>query len=131
MVLIGIGVDMVELSQIDKMLRKNEEWIIEKVLSKKERDYYKQLNNRKVRLVWVSKCLAIKEATYKAINQLMNGKFNFLNIELCINDNEKTNIFLSKINLIEMGVILHHSISYTSENVMAIVTAEKLKGGEQ
>ncbi|MGE7925082.1 holo-ACP synthase [Viridibacillus arvi] len=125
--LVGIGVDMIELASLDKMLKRNEIWIIEKVLSKKERDYCMGLKDSELRLVWIAKCFVIKEAAFKAINHLVYEKFNFLNIEFFIDDNGETNIYTSKINLKEEGIILNHSISYTSKNVIAFVTAEKLK----
>jgi len=125
--LVGNGLDMVDLDRIEKMLKKNERWIIEKVLSKRERAYYLDLNGRENKLAWVGKCFAIKEATFKAINQLIYGKFNFLNIEFIVDENGKPNIYSTKIDFKEKGIFLHHSISLTSKTVTAFVTAEKLK----
>ena len=48
--LVGNGLDMVDLDRIEKMLKKNERWIIEKVLSKRERAYYLDLNGRENKL---------------------------------------------------------------------------------
>ena len=64
--LIGIGIDLVELERIKEILSDK---FIERILSKSELDEYQNLVNDSVKLEFVGGRFAAKEAIFKAISK--------------------------------------------------------------
>ena len=77
----GIGVDIVEFSRVQAV--KNRTKFVEKILSEKEKAVYVTFKNENRQLEYLAGRFAVKEALYKAIPDLCEGKsftdFSILN----------------------------------------------------
>ena len=78
MSIIGIGTDIVHIPRIDKVLERNEEGFIKRILHTNERVKYRKSSHP---LAFVAKRFAAKEAVAKALGTGIGQHANFIDIE--------------------------------------------------
>jgi holo-[acyl-carrier protein] synthase len=79
--ILGLGEDLVSTDRIAKLLGKNEARFLKRVYSEKERAQAAEIKNEELRLAWLSKRFAAKEACAKALGSGISGGINFYDIE--------------------------------------------------
>lgn len=80
----GIGVDLVELTRIREIMEKNQHSFIQRVLTKKEEDFFDNLKSEGRKLEYLAGRFAAKEAISKAFGTGI-GTISFHDLEI-IND---------------------------------------------
>lgn len=125
--IVGIGIDIVELHRIKKILERNPEAFIRRVLSPSEQENLPSGGNRKVE--YLAGRYAAKEAVAKALGTGIGKVFSFLDAEVCPTEGGKPILSLNsavweKLNL-DDDHRLHLSISHSREYAIAQVVLEK------
>ena len=125
--IIGIGIDIVELHRIKRILERNPEAFIRRVLSPLEQENLPTGGNRRVE--YLAGRFAAKEALSKALGTGIGKVFSFLDAEVCPTKEGKPNLFLSsnvweKLNL-NGDCRIHLSITHSREYAVAQVVLEK------
>lgn len=89
--IIGIGVDHIEISRIKKSIQRQKERFLNKVFTEKEIEY---CESRKDRYQHYAARFAAKEAVYKALNQTKTEGIGWKDIEVVNEISGKPGIFL-------------------------------------
>ncbi|WP_078543056.1 holo-ACP synthase [Litchfieldia alkalitelluris] len=116
--IIGIGIDIVELQRIEKIVIRQKKFI-ERILTENERNHYNSLIGRR-QIEFLAGRFAAKEAYSKAVGTGIGKDLSFLDIEVTSNEVGKPSI---KIN---DGRNVHLSISHSKEYAVAQVIIESL-----
>lgn len=116
--ILGIGVDIVELDRIKQLLEKNSRFL-QRVLTEKEQEKAKELSRHR-RVEYVAGRFAAKEAFSKA-NGTGIGKIGFQQIEILNLSNGAPQMEVEGIE----GLSVHLSISHCKEYAVAQVLLEK------
>jgi holo-[acyl-carrier protein] synthase len=130
--IVGIGVDIIEISRISKALHRNDKFL-EKVFTELEIKY---LQERKLRPQFAAARFAAKEAVSKALGTGFRG-FGFRDIEI-----DRTELGKPIVNLKgkakeiaeSFGSFnIHLSISHGEDNAIAyaVLEVQEAKGGEE
>jgi len=90
-VIIGIGVDHIEISRIKKTIRRQKERFLNKIFTEKEIEYCEK---KKDRYQHYAARFAAKEAVYKALNQTGTEGISWKDIEIVNEISGKPEIFL-------------------------------------
>lgn len=121
--ILGIGVDIIEINRIQKAVERNSNFI-EKVFTKKEQEYFKKVN---LRYESIAGKFAAKEAVVKALGTgFRNMKINDIEI---INDELGKPLVELKggaLNVIKdyKNIKIHLSISHNRDNAIAYSIVE-------
>ena len=122
--ILGIGVDIIEIERISKAVNRNKRFL-EKVLDKKEIEY---LQSRNMRMEYIAGRFAAKEAVSKALG---TGFKNFGPKDICIFNSEsgKPNAILkgnAKTYAENFGKYkIHLSISHSYKDAIAYAILER------
>jgi holo-[acyl-carrier protein] synthase len=118
--IIGLGVDLVELNRIEKVMDRNNRFI-KRVLTNREIERLEQKGSISRKVEYVAGRFAAKEAYAKANGTGIGKELSFLDIEVIPNENGKPEIFIngSKNN----AALL--SISHGKEFVIAQVIIQE------
>ena len=118
---ITTGVDIIEVSRIEKMLKEFEDNFKNRVYTQKEINY---CENSKVNMYQrYAVRFAAKEAVYKALNVLNNDEVNWKSIEVLKDENERPYIKLYDGLQEYMEKIQKIDVSLSHINEMAIANA--------
>lgn len=123
--ILGIGIDIIEIRRIEKAILRNDAFL-EKVFTEKERMYFK---SRGVRAEVVAGNFAAKEAVAKAMS-LGFRYFGFKDIEVLRNGLGKPYVVLHNTakNMINSKSHIYVSISHSRDNAVANAIIETCEG---
>lgn len=118
---IKIGVDIIEVERIKKTIENKGENFINKVFTQNEIDYCK--NTKKMMYQHYAARFAVKEATFKAISDLLKDKYciNWQNVETIVKENGKP-----KINFIDLNMEVQRELEKIKSIDVSISHIEKL-----
>lgn len=116
-VIIGIGIDIVELERIQKLLERQNRFV-DRILTESEKELFESLTSRR-KVEFFAGRFAAKEAFSKAFGTGIGEELSFLDIE--IEKDEKGKVYITK--PLKDGV--HLSISHSKEYAVAHVVIEK------
>jgi len=117
--IIGIGIDLVDLKRISELMSDR---FIDRILSKEEQKLYFNIAAENTKLSFVGGRFAAKEALFKAFSK-GDGHANYIDFSV-LNDEFGAPYVISK--HIEERHRVHISITHTDEYAMAYVMIEKL-----
>lgn len=112
----GIGIDIIELDRIKQSIQKNER-IVDRILTKKERQRYEALTNKRRQVEFLAGRFAAKEAFAKA-NGTGIGKLSFQHIEIIPNEQGAPQIFAKGYLAEKLFVSISHSDTYAIAQVI-------------
>lgn len=118
--IIGIGLDIVELDRIREVLNRNSK-LVDRVLTEKEKECYYLLSNKR-KVEFLAGRFAVKEAFSKAIGTGIGKRVSFLDIEVLYDELGKPVVTQELIN----GRI-HVSITHSKQFAAAQVLIETLE----
>ena len=118
---ITTGVDIIEISRIEKMLKEFEDNFKNRVYTKNEIDYCESSKVNMYQRYAVR--FAAKEAVYKALNVLNNDEVNWKSIEILKDENQRPYIKLYDGLQEYMEKIEKIDVSLSHINEMAIANA--------
>ncbi|MBB5325998.1 holo-[acyl-carrier protein] synthase [Anoxybacillus tepidamans] len=117
--IVGIGIDIVELERVQKLMEQNERFI-HRILTEKEKSiFYSLSNGRKVE--FLAGRFAAKEAYAKALGTGIGKSISFQDVEI-MNDEYGKPVAVSTLD----GHRIHVSISHSRDYAVAQVIIERL-----
>jgi len=127
--LIGIGIDLVEVERMKNELLKHEDSFIKKIFTEKEIDYCEQKANIAIRAQHYAGRFAAKEAFFKAIGTGWRNGIRWGDVEVVNDELGKPNFNLQRkakevVETMNVSTI-HISISHTKNIATANVILEK------
>ena len=115
--IIGIGIDLVELERV-KVILERQPKLIDRVLTEEEKDYFRSIGgSRKVE--WLAGRFAAKEAFSKAYGTGIGGNLSFQDISILPDENGKPIINH------KLKVRAHVSITHTTHYAAAQIILEE------
>jgi len=121
----GIGTDIVSIERVQKILQKNREGFINRILTEHERALF---SNKAESAAFCAKRFAAKEAFSKALATGISRVVSFQDLTIRSNENGKPYFMPSeklRQYLVEKGIKQGHlSISDESQNAVAFVVLE-------
>ena len=121
----GIGTDLVNIDRIKKILSKNRDGFVKRVLSEHEQALFA---NKADSAAYCAKRFAAKEAFAKALGTGIGKTVSFQDLTIRNNENGKPHFIPSeklRLYLLEKGIKQAHlSISDESQNAIAFVVLE-------
>lgn len=116
------GIDIIEIDRIKKYIDSNSKFIF-KVYTEKEIEYCESKKSQKYQ--HYAARFAAKEATFKAVSELLNNKYDleWKNVQILNDDNNKPKIEFIDINLEEIesiDVSISHCKNYAISNVVIL-----------
>jgi len=120
--IIGTGVDMVEIKRIQPLVQK--EKFIERILSPKEQNAYANINHPRRQVEFLAGRFVAKEAYAKAVGTGIGANLSWRDISVL--NNKKGQPILSDKN--EPSHQVHISITHTENFAAAFVIIEGLSG---
>lgn len=116
--IVGIGIDIIELERIQKMLDGKLKFM-ERILTEKEREVASSLKGKRL-VEFVGGRFAAKEAYSKAVGTGIGKEVSFLNIEVLNDEKGKPILIADTMNRI------HLSISHSDQFAVAQVVLESV-----
>lgn len=116
--IIGTGIDIVEIKRVKTMVHKNAKFI-DRILTENEQKVYVKLHERR-KIEWLAGRFAAKEAFVKAVGAGISAQFGWKDIEVKNEENGKPYIVVLK----PMSGNIHLSISHSDEYAVASVIVE-------
>jgi holo-[acyl-carrier protein] synthase len=113
--IIGIGIDIVELERIEQLMMKNEIFI-DRILTEEEKAIFSQLSPKR-KVEFVAGRFAAKEAYAKAIGTGIGKNVSFHDIQIMNDDNGKP-IAVSNVKDCRIHVSISHSRDYAIAQVI-------------
>ena len=121
----GVGTDLVDIERVKKILSKNRDGFIKRVLSEHEQALFA---NKADSAAYCAKRFAAKEAFAKALGTGIGKTVSFQDLTIRNNENGKPHFIPSeklRLYLLEKGIKQAHlSISDESQNAIAFVVLE-------
>jgi holo-[acyl-carrier protein] synthase len=117
--ILGIGIDSVELNRIKELLSDR---FIDRILSPEEKKLYLNITDEQTKLSFIGGRFASKEAIFKAISK-GPGKTNYIDFSILNDASGKPYV---KTNFFTHDEIVHISITHTISMALAYVMIEKL-----
>lgn len=117
--IIGVGIDIVELERIEQLMVKNEKFI-DRILTEEEKAIFSQLSPKR-KVEFAAGRFAAKEAYAKAIGTGIGKDVSFQDIQI-INDGNGKPIAVSNMK----DCRIHVSISHSRDYAVAQVIIERL-----
>ncbi|MFT9849653.1 holo-ACP synthase [Aneurinibacillus sp. REN35] len=125
--IIGTGIDIVELKRIQKILERQEETFLARIFTEQERVRVPKTMARRVE--FVAGRYAAKEALSKAVGTGIGRHFSFQDAEILAEESGKPVINMDASLLEKMtgwrGCMLHVSISHSEQYAIAQVILER------
>lgn len=115
--ILGIGIDIVELKRINQLLDKKGQTFIERILSEAEVALYEELSSQRRRLEFLAGRFAAKEAFAKAVKSGI-GKLAFTDIEVVTSPSGSPVVFVEGYNEDKIHVSISHSEDYALAQIM-------------
>lgn len=115
--IIGIGLDLIELHRIEKLIERQNRFP-NRILTKRELVKYEQMANKR-KVEFLAGRFAVKEAYAKAIGTGIGKHLSFHDIEIEVDENGKPFIHSKDMRC-------HVSITHTNEYAAAQVIIEKI-----
>ncbi|MCD4827697.1 MAG: holo-ACP synthase [Acholeplasmataceae bacterium] len=115
--ILGIGIDLVELDRIEALL---DERFINRILSLEELLIFNDINNEQVKLSYIGGRFAAKEAIFKAISK---GNGNARYTDFSILNDEFGKPFVVSSHFVDE--IIHITITHTDKYAMSYCLIEK------
>ena len=126
----GVGTDLVDIERVKKILSKNRDGFVKKVLSEHEQALFA---NKADSAAYCAKRFAAKEAFAKALGTGIGKTVSFQDLTVRNNENGKPHFIPSeklRLYLLEKGINQAHlSISDESQNAVAFVILETSNKG--
>jgi holo-[acyl-carrier protein] synthase len=113
--IIGIGIDIVELERIEQLMMKNEKFI-DRILTEEEKAIFSKLSPKR-KVEFVAGRFAAKEAYAKAIGTGIGKNVSFHDIQIMNDDNGKP-IAVSNVKDCRIHVSISHSRDYAIAQVI-------------
>lgn len=125
--LIGVGLDLVEIGRFVKMLNKKDERLVERLLTEKERTDFLALEASHRQAEWLAGRFAAKEALMKALGLSLPRGIVMRDIEVSPDSAGRPCLVLSDAVLrqLEAPISCHLSITHTDTTAAAVVVIEK------
>ena len=120
--IIGIGLDLIELTRVKRSMAKNIK-IIERILTEKEREIFHSFTSESRKIEFLAGRFAAKEAFVKAVGTGISSSYSWHDIE--IKNKESGQPYLFVPNYEEKA---HLSISHSTQYAVASVIIERLSG---
>ena len=121
----GVGTDLVDIERVKKILSKNRDGFVKRVLSEHEQALF---TNKADSAAYCAKRFAAKEAFAKALGTGIGRVVSFQDLTIRNNENGKPHFIPSeklRLYLLEKGINQGHlSISDESQNAIAFVVLE-------
>jgi len=119
--------DLVEITRFEKMLNKNDDLFIRRLLSDNERTTFLALTGKHRRAEWLAGRFAAKEALMKALGLALPEGISMPDIEVMPDPAGKPVIVLSDAvhRQIEFPYTCHLSITHTATTAGAVVVIEQ------
>ncbi len=117
--IIGIGIDIVELKRIEQLMMKNEKFI-DRILTEEEKGIFFQLSPKR-KVEFLAGRFAAKEAYAKAIGTGIGKNVSFHDIQIMNDDNGKPIVVSNG-----KDCRIHVSISHSRDYAIAQVIIERL-----
>jgi len=117
--ILGIGIDLVDLKRIEKLASQK---FINRILSVEEKEVYDQITSDQVKISYLGGRFAAKEAIFKAIAS-GPGTTNFNDFSVLNHENGSPYV---KTEFFKNHEIVHISITHTDQEAIAYVVIEKL-----
>src|SRR5690625_977819 len=114
--IVGIGIDIIELDRIEKSLAKRERFVKRILTTAEEKHYYKLRSDRR-KLEFLAGRFAVKEAFAKAAGTGI-GKLSFQHIEILPNSNGAPKLKVDGYEDYLLWVSLSHSEKYAIAQVI-------------
>lgn len=115
------GTDIIEISRIKKAINSKKDRFLKKIYTENEINYCEKKNNSKYE--HYAARFAAKEAIYKALNNLLEDKISWLDVEIVNNKTGKPEVvFLNKIDkdLYDIEISISHCREYAVANIIVI-----------
>ena len=116
--IIGIGIDLVELDRLKLLLNDR---FINRVLSDLEKELYDSITDEQTKLEFIGGRFASKEAIFKAISK-GKGHTNYTDFSVLKDENGKPYV---KTNYFTEGETIHISITHTAHYASSYCVIEK------
>ncbi|HEU4587662.1 MAG TPA: holo-ACP synthase [Gemmatimonadales bacterium] len=128
MIVIGVGIDLVEVARVGRMLRRKGDQALRRLLTDAERQY---VTSRPDPVPHVAARLAAKEAVYKALQALPNARgIGWREIEVVHGEEGRPEVLLTgsaaKLAAAHGGIRLLISLTHTESAAGAVVVAQQL-----
>jgi holo-[acyl-carrier protein] synthase len=125
--IIGVGIDLVDISRFDKMLNKKDDLLIERLLSDNERSAFMALTGDRRRAEWLAGRFAAKEALMKALSLALPEGIGMRDIEVIPDSLGRPLIVLSAAvqQQLKSPYTCHLSITHTATTAGAFVVIEQ------
>jgi holo-[acyl-carrier protein] synthase len=125
--IIGVGIDLVDISRFDKMLNKKDDLLIERLLSDNERSAFMALTGDRRRAEWLAGRFAAKEALMKALGLALPEGIGMRDIEVIPDSLGRPLIVLSAAvqQQLKSPYTCHLSITHTATTAGAFVVIEQ------
>lgn len=126
--IVGTGIDIIEISRMEKALSRSEERLEEVLFTEKERAYCLKCANARLQVQRFSGRFAAKEAFLKALGTGLRDGISWTDLEIVNDDLGKphltaTNIARDKLDALQVRAI-HVSISHSIDHANAVVILE-------
>ncbi|WP_027410263.1 holo-ACP synthase [Anoxybacteroides tepidamans] len=118
--IVGIGIDIVELKRIQTLMEQNEKFI-HRILTEKEKNIFDSLSSNVRKAEFLAGRFAVKEAYAKAIGTGIGKHLSFQDIEI-INDEYGKPVAAVALG----GCRIHVSISHSRDYAVGQVIVERL-----
>jgi holo-[acyl-carrier protein] synthase len=122
--IIGVGIDIIEIHRIEEMHTKWGIKFLEKIFTEKEISYCLE---KSFSAQHFAVRFACKEAFFKAASSLPEFQFNWKNIEIINSNDGKPSInILEPLNHLFVNLKIHPSLSHSLNYANAVVIIEQL-----
>ncbi|NBD25164.1 holo-ACP synthase [Paenibacillus glycinis] len=128
--IIGVGMDLVDIARFDKMLEKDNELLVKRLLSDGEMAAFLALTGDRRRAEWLAGRFAAKEALMKALGLDLPQGIGMHDIEVLPDHRGKPGISLSDAVRRQLGFSYRCqlSITHTAATAGAVVVIEQEVG---
>ncbi|MBB6673756.1 holo-ACP synthase [Cohnella nanjingensis] len=125
--IIGVGIDLADIGRFDKMLRKKDDLLIERLLSDNEMPAFRALTGDRRRAEWLAGRFAAKEALMKALGLALPEGIGMRDIEVMPDRLGRPVLALSAAvrRQLDSPCTCHLSITHTAATAGAIVVIER------
>lgn len=127
-VIVGIGMDLVDTSQIEQMLHKESRPFIQSLLTSREMDIVEKVGDERRRAEWIAGRYAAKEALLKALGLQRGEGIGMQDIEVLPESSGRPYCHLSAhvIQRIGFPVVCNLTITHTASTAGAMVVVERV-----
>lgn len=122
--IVGVGVDIVEISRIERIAARNEEAFLRRILGDAEREHNAVCRRTPFRWTWYAQCVAAKESFFKAIGSGLVRQMRWRDVQVKISGTHPAMIVAGEPESVlaccgVSGIWL--SLGYTKRHAVALV----------